>query len=100
DSILETLIHTCEHCPVKDQCRDFITQRVNNIKSYINDNYINADQFCTILGLCKVSHPSIAVLPTKATEETDLLKDSNSTCILCEYTMKILSNYIHQNSTE
>ncbi|CAF3582670.1 unnamed protein product [Rotaria socialis] len=45
-------------------------------------------------------HTSVVVLPTKATEETDLLKDSNSTCILCEYTMKILSNYIHQNSTE
>ncbi|CAF4491466.1 unnamed protein product, partial [Rotaria socialis] len=101
DSILETLIHTCEHCPVKDRCRDSINERVNNIKSYINDNYINADQFCTILGLCKISHPSIAVLPTQSEdEETDLLKDSNSTCILCEYTMKILSNYIHQNSTE
>ncbi|CAF5067670.1 unnamed protein product, partial [Rotaria magnacalcarata] len=45
-------------------------------------------------------HTSVVVLPTKATEETDLLKDSNATCILCEYTMKILSNYIHQNSTE
>jgi len=42
-------------------------------------------------------HTSVVVLPT---ESYDLTLDSNSTCILCEYVMNILSNYIHQKSTE
>jgi len=44
-------------------------------------------------------HTSIVVLPTDD-NESELTKDSNSTCILCEYVMSILSNYIRQNSTE
>jgi saposin len=31
---------------------------------------------------------------------TKFTTDSNTTCILCEYAMSILVNYIHQNSTE
>ena len=45
-------------------------------------------------------HTSVVVLPTKPEKETYELNDSNSTCILCEYVMNILSNYIHQQSTE
>jgi saposin len=46
-------------------------------------------------------HTSVVVLPTKAeSEETNVLNDSNSTCILCEFVMNILSNYVHSQSTE
>jgi len=45
-------------------------------------------------------HTTVVVLPTKSEETNELLSDSNSTCILCEYIMNILSNYIHQQSTE
>ncbi|CAF3793085.1 unnamed protein product [Rotaria sp. Silwood1] len=47
-------------------------------------------------------HTSIVILPTKSEEkeETNILNDSNSTCILCEYVMTIVSNYIHRQSTE
>jgi saposin len=46
-------------------------------------------------------HTSVVVLPTKAeSEETNVLNNSNSTCILCEFVMNILSNYIHRQSTE
>ncbi|CAF1099474.1 unnamed protein product [Adineta steineri] len=43
-------------------------------------------------------HTSVVVLPTKLEKEE--INDSNSTCILCEYVMNILSSYIHQKSTE
>lgn len=47
-------------------------------------------------------HTSVVVLPTqsKDIESHDITMDSNSTCILCEYVMNILANYIHQQSTE
>jgi saposin len=41
------------------------------------------------------------LLPLKFEEEPyELTTDSNSTCILCEYMMNILANYIHSQSTE
>ncbi|CAF1001411.1 unnamed protein product [Adineta ricciae] len=43
-------------------------------------------------------HTSVVVLHKKP--EPEVVNDSNSTCILCEYVMNILSNYIHQKSTE
>jgi hypothetical protein len=43
-------------------------------------------------------HTSVVVLPTGSEEEE--INDSNSTCILCEYVMNILSNYVHEQSTE
>ncbi len=45
-------------------------------------------------------HTSVVVLPTKPEQDTYEFNDSNSTCILCEYVMNILSNYIHEKSTE
>ena len=47
-------------------------------------------------------HTSVVILPTepKDSQSHEITMDSNSTCILCEYVMRILSNYIHQNSTE
>ncbi len=47
-------------------------------------------------------HTSVVVLPTKTKDQKnyEIATDSNSTCILCEYLMNILANYIHQQSTE
>lgn len=47
-------------------------------------------------------HTSVVILPTQPeiVQTHEITMDSNSTCILCEYMMKILSNYIHQQSTE
>ena len=47
-------------------------------------------------------HTSVVVLPTqpKDIQNHEITMDSNSTCILCEYVMNILANYIHQQSTE
>ena len=41
---------------------------------------------------------SVVVLPTD--KDIKPVEDSNATCILCEYLMKILSSYIHSQSTE
>ncbi|UJR26418.1 hypothetical protein I4U23_007750 [Adineta vaga] len=43
-------------------------------------------------------HTSVVVLPKQP--EPEVVNDSNSTCILCEYVMHILESYIHQQSTE
>ena len=43
-------------------------------------------------------HTSVVVLPAKHDDKVEE-KDSNSTCVLCEYMMHILSNYIHREST-
>jgi hypothetical protein len=46
-------------------------------------------------------HTFVQVLPIQHVDDTPpTVDESNSTCILCEYVMKILSDYIHQPSTE
>ena len=43
-------------------------------------------------------HTSVVILPIKNDDKVEE-KDSNSTCVLCEYMMHILSSYIHREST-
>ncbi|CAF3915477.1 unnamed protein product [Adineta steineri] len=106
ESVRNVLLRTCEYCPSKDECRDYTNQRFDNIKSYLNN--IDPTQFCQTMHLCSTSasihpHPHepksvlVNLLPEYENEE---INDSNSTCILCEYAMNILSSYIHQKSTE
>ena len=46
-------------------------------------------------------HTSVVILPSQAEkQEVQQVNDANATCILCEYFMHILSNYIQQKSTE
>ncbi|CAF3821446.1 unnamed protein product, partial [Rotaria sordida] len=75
ESVHNVLLRTCERCPSKDQCRDYLNQRFNNIKSYINN--INADQFCQSIHLCSTS---LIVIQTdqcsKCVESLQLRKDS------------------------
>ncbi|CAF1514559.1 unnamed protein product, partial [Adineta steineri] len=106
EAVRNVLLRTCEYCPSKDECRDYTNQRFDNIKSYLNN--IDPTQFCQTMHLCSTSasihpHPHepksvlVNLLPEYENEE---INDSNSTCILCEYAMNILSSYIHQKSTE
>lgn len=49
-------------------------------------------------------HTLVELSSTKSDDDVDetpdITVDSNSSCILCEYVMNILSKYIHQQSTE
>jgi len=85
ESARNFFLDTCNYCPDKTQCQDYINHRINDIKTYATN--IDAEEFCQNLHLC-------------STNEFELTTDTNTTCILCEYAMNILSNYIHQKSTE
>lgn len=85
ESTRNFFLDACNYCSAKTQCQDYTNHRFNSIKSYINN--IDAEQFCENLHVC-------------STNEFDLTIDTNTTCIICEYTMNMLSNYIHKQSTE
>jgi len=87
DRFYDAAIQSCAYCPAKHQCRQYLKaakarfdERINKICPY---------QVCVHFGFCN-----------KTLEQPKPIDTSNSTCILCEYVMKILSNYIHQQSTE
>ena len=136
DRTISIFIRSCDYCPEKDQCKNYVQQFQTQFDSYIAN--IDSKQVCVRLGFCQIStlcrnmgifqqsceealssftrlfqddrstlerhlsHTSVVVLPTKSEnkDETTILYDSNSTCILCEYAMNILSNYVHRQSTE
>ncbi|UJR26420.1 hypothetical protein I4U23_007752 [Adineta vaga] len=105
DSVRDVLLRTCDYCPSKDECREYYNRRFDGIKAYLAN--IDADDFCKSIRLCstnnlktaeEISFPSINNLSEES--ESDEVNDSNSTCILCEYVMNTVSNYIRQDSTE
>jgi hypothetical protein len=91
DNIFSALIQSCAYCPVKKQCRQYWQTAKTQFDARIDN--ICPKQVCIDLGFCnKTIEPSES--------EIESIDDSNSTCILCEYVMNILSNYIHRQSTE
>lgn len=49
-SARDTLLQICEKCPAKDQCRNFVNQRMDNLTSYVKQ--IDPEQICQNLHLC------------------------------------------------
>lgn len=87
DGFYHAAIRSCNYCPAKHQCQQYwraakarFDERINKICPY---------QVCVHIGFCN-----------KTIESPKSIDQSNSICILCEYVMNILSNYINQNSTE
>ena len=90
-AIFMSLIQSCDKCPAKQQCRQYyrmaqaqFDQRIDHICPYM---------VCKHFGYCDKTEESTGT-------ELQTIENSNSTCILCEYVMNTLSDYIHQQSTE
>ena len=104
------MIYSCRRCPAKNQCRQHWQIAKARFDSRIN--HINPKRVCSRLGFC--NNPSLCdrmggfqdiceeSIEFKKPEVVKIhpIDDSNSTCILCEYLMNILSNYIDRHSTE
>ena len=93
DAIYMSLMQSCDKCPARQQCRQYyrkareqFDKRIDRICPYL---------VCKHFGYCNKTKESI-------TTNTDVqtIENSNSTCILCEYVMNALSDYLHQQSTE
>jgi saposin len=91
DLIFSVLFRSCNRCPARQQCRKHFKSSKARFDTHINK--ICPKQVCIRMGFCNKS----IVLNQIETESID---NSNSTCILCDYVMNILSNYIHSQSTE
>lgn len=88
DRIFSRLIQSCDRCSVKQQCVEHWKCAQAKFDAHIDQ--ICPNEVCVHLGYCnKTIEPN-----------TTAIDKSNSTCILCDYVMNILSNYIHSQSTE
>ncbi|CAF3349410.1 unnamed protein product [Rotaria sp. Silwood2] len=110
DKVFIALIHSCKKCPAKHQCRRH--WRMAKLRFDSRIDHICPKRVCTHLGFCnksslcnnmggfqEICQKSIESSESEV-EEIKQIDDSNSTCILCEYVMNILSNYINRQSTE
>lgn len=107
DAIFFSLIRSCHRCPAKHLCRQYWLATKAQFDCRIRQ--INPKRVCTHFGFCNntSTYDHMEDIP-KACDETvqhevpttEQIDISNSTCILCEYVMNILSKYISQNSTE
>ncbi|CAF3652448.1 unnamed protein product [Adineta steineri] len=105
--IFSALIRSCDHCPAKQQCRKHWHMAKARFDCHIDK--INPKRVCTHLGFCnktliddnteEISNNCEKTIVSEV-KEIQQIDTSNSTCILCEYVMNILSNYIHSQSTE
>lgn len=57
---------------------------------------INPSQVCTMLGFCTKAEAN----QVEDEIEEPLMAKSSELCVICEFTLKLLSNYINQNSSE
>lgn len=101
--VFTVLIKSCDYCPSKDSCRKYWSSEQDQCVSSIKD--IDSKQICTKFGFCNSSTEEVSevvVLPKEEEEkiEVEQVHDTNATCILCEYFMHMLTNYISQKSTE
>ncbi|CAF5008828.1 unnamed protein product, partial [Rotaria sp. Silwood1] len=110
DKIFIALIRSCKNCPAQYQCRRYWRMAKKRFDSRID--HICPKRVCIHLGFCnktvlcnqmqgfqEICKESIHSSETEI-KEIKSIDDSNSTCILCEYIMNILSNYINRQSTE
>ncbi len=102
DHIFLALIRSCDYCPAKAQCRRHL--RIAKARFDCHINKIQPKRVCTHFGFCNKTSIGDNMGSFEETIEPVVeiqhIDDSNSTCILCEYVMNILSNYIHRQSTE
>ena len=101
--VFTVLIKSCDYCPSKDSCRKYWSSEQDQCVSSIKD--IDSKQICTKFGFCNSSTEEVSevvVLPKEEEGkiEVEQVHDTNATCILCEYFMHMLTNYINQKSTE
>jgi hypothetical protein len=89
DNIFSALDRSCAYCPAKHQCRKYWQIAKAKFDTHIDE--VCPKKVCTHLGYCN---------KTIEIEEIKSIDNSNSTCILCNYVMNILSNYIQSQSTE
>ncbi|CAF1319414.1 unnamed protein product [Adineta ricciae] len=105
DAVFFSLIRSCHRCPAKHLCRRYWL--VAKARFDCRISRIDPKRVCTHFGLCNTTsvygHKGENA-PEKCDDtapvETPQIDLSNSTCILCEYAMNILSNYINRQSTE
>jgi saposin len=84
-------MRSCDSCPARGVCRTLVRIAKSRFNAHID--HICPYKVCVHLGFCNQT----SQVEKPAIKQID---DSNSTCILCEYVMNILSNYIHRQSTE
>lgn len=113
DHTFFALIRSCQRCPAKYQCRrhwrmmkarfDARIDHINPKRVCIHIGFCNKTVLCEQMGSvqeeCEDSIESKVPTTTTTTQSTKI-DDSNSTCILCEYIMNILSNYINRSATQ
>ncbi|CAF0969540.1 unnamed protein product [Rotaria sordida] len=107
DRIFISLIRSCKHCPTKHKCRHH--WRMAKLRFDTRIKHINPKRVCKHLGFCNKSllcnnmggfQEICEETIQSEIKEIKPIDNSNSTCILCEYIMNILSNYINYQSTE
>ncbi|CAF0857235.1 unnamed protein product, partial [Didymodactylos carnosus] len=57
ETVRSSLLHTCDWCPVKDECRDFYTRTFDYVKDYLDK--IDPEQWCQATRLCPTSSVTV-----------------------------------------
>ena len=86
---------------LRDQCVKFVDDQVQNIIDMFNKQ-ISQAEICQRIGAC----PSQFAEESKyqgndlLIAKSEIVKQANLTCVLCQFAVKILEQYVDENTTE
>ncbi|CAF3355329.1 unnamed protein product [Rotaria socialis] len=110
DKMFFSLIRSCQFCPAKHLCRrhwrmrqarfDAHIDRINPKRVCIHFGFCNKSSLCDNVGSSQAECDESIESNKSEIEEIKKVDDSNATCVLCEYVMHSLTNYINSQSTQ